>query len=119
MADSTVDAVGRRPRNLGSSAWPLTSPQRSCPLYGHRNGAGWGLRFPSRTYFSYKRLPPDLRGLQEDAVLAGKARPGSEPAHRTVGSSPTSRRNRAAAVPRRIITPDLRFILWRRIKVER
>ena len=39
-------------------------------------------------HFSYKRLPPDLRGLQEDAVLAGKARPGSEPAHRTVGSIP-------------------------------
>ena len=77
------------------------------------------LRFPSRTYFSYKRLPPDLRGLQEDAVLAGEVRPRSEPAHRTVGSSPTSRRDQAAAAPRRIITPDLRFILCRHIKVER
>ena len=80
---------------------------------------GLGTAFSIQDVLLYKRLPPDLRGLQEDAVLAGKARPGSEPAHRTVGSSPTSRRNRAAAVPRRIITPDLRFILWRRIKVER
>ena len=77
MADSTVDAVGRQPRNLGSSAWPPTSPQRSCPLCGHRNGAGWGLRFPCRTYFSYKRLPPDLRGLQENAVLAVEVCPRS------------------------------------------
>ena len=75
--------------------------------------AGWELRCPSRTYFSDKRLPPGLRGLQEDAVLAVQVRPRSEPAHRAVGSSPTSRRNQAAAAPQRIVTPDLRLILWR------
>ena len=83
------------------------------------DGAGRELRCPSRTYFSDKRLPPGLRGLQEDAVLAGKVRPRSEPAHRTVGSSPNPRRNQAAAAPQWIVTPDLRLILWRHIKVER
>ena len=83
------------------------------------DGAGRELRCLSRAYLSDKRLPPGLRGLQEDAVLAGKVRPRSEPAHRTVGSSSNSRRNQAAAAPQRIVTPDLRLVLWRHIKVER
>ena len=100
MADSTVDAVGRRPRNLGSSAWTPTSPQRSCPLCGHRNGAGWGLHCPSRTYFSLTRLRPDLRGLQENAVLAGEVRLRAGTTYCAVGRSPASCHNQGAAAPR-------------------
>ena len=100
MADSTVDAVGRRPRNLGSSAWTPTSPQRSCPLCGHRNGAGWGLRCPSRTYFSPTRLRPDLRGLQENVVLAGEVRLRAGTTYCAVGRSPASCHDQGAAAPR-------------------
>jgi len=49
---------------------------------------GRELRFPSRTYFSYKRLHPALRGLQENAVLVGEVRLRAGAAHCAVDPPP-------------------------------
>ena len=61
------------------------------------DGVGRGLSRPSRTYFSPIRLRPDLRGLQENAVLAGEVRPHSGAAHCAAGPSPDSRHDLVAA----------------------
>lgn len=58
---------------------------------------GRELRFPSRTYFSYKRLHPALRGLQENAVLVGEVRLRAGAAHCAVDPPPDSRHNQVTA----------------------
>lgn len=58
---------------------------------------GRGLRSPSRTYFSPMRLLPDLRGLQENAVLVGEVRPRSGAARCAVGPSPASSHDQVPA----------------------
>ena len=94
---------GNHSRHYGMVCLRKRFPHRShcclhcSPVWPQRLGAGRELRSPSRTYFSPIRLRPDLRGLQENAVLAGEVRPRSGAARCAAGPSPDSRHDLVAA----------------------